>query len=97
MLDFDDSPEDLAIFEDIERLELDQISSTNSIEISADALAAWTGGEDITLDIANNTQGAKITINDTQSQTDITNIAVNSSYTVVPEADPNLAFNMAVV
>lgn len=96
--------DDTQIFADIERVELDSILNTNSINIDADALAAWTGGEDLTLDIANNTQGTQVTITDTQVtvndvpvEADITNITVNSSYSVTPVDDPSLSFNMAVV
>lgn len=67
------------------------------MELSADVLATWIDGTNLTLDIANNTQGTKITITDIQGGTDVTNLTVNSSYSVTPADDPSLNFTMAVV
>jgi Ca2+-binding RTX toxin-like protein len=84
------------LFSNIESLDIDQASAYN-MELSADVLATWIDGANLTLDIANNTQGTKITITDIQGGTDLTNFTVNSSYSVTPADDPSLSFTMAVV
>lgn len=66
------------MFANIERLEFDQISNTNTIKLSANDFSEWIDGANLTLDIANNTQGTKITITDIQGGTDVTNFTVNS-------------------
>lgn len=89
--------DDANMFANIERLEFDQISNTNTIKLSANDFSEWIDGANLTLDIANNTQGTKITITDIQGGTDVTNFTVNSSYSVTPADDPSLSFTMAVV
>lgn len=84
------------LFSNIESLDIDQ-ATAYTMELSADVLATWIDGANLTLDIANNTQGTKITITDIQGGTDVTNLTVNSSYSVTPADDPSLNFTMAVV
>lgn len=84
------------LFSNIETLDIDQ-ATAYTMELSADVLATWIDGTNLTLDIANNTQGTKITITDIQGGTDVTNLTVNSSYSVTPADDPSLNFTMAVV
>ncbi len=84
------------LFSNIESLDIDQ-ATAYTMELSADVLATWIDGTNLTLDIANNTQGTKITITDIQGGTDVTNLTVNSSYSVTPADDPSLNFTMAVV
>ncbi|ABB44478.1 Hemolysin-type calcium-binding region [Sulfurimonas denitrificans DSM 1251] len=86
---------DADIFNNIERLELDTISSTNSINIDARAMKQWIGSSsELTLDIANNTQGTKVTIDNTKGD-DMTNFTIGQSYTIT--LDDNTSFAMHVV
>ena len=84
------------LFSNIETLDIDQ-AGTNTIELSANVLATWIDGANLTLDIASNAQGADITITDIQGGTDITNFTTGSSYSIIPAHDPVLSFTMAVV
>jgi len=56
--------------QNIERLELDQISSTNTINMDAEFMQDWLATDYLILDISSNTQGNKINI----SNADIVNV-----------------------
>ncbi|MCK9473502.1 hypothetical protein, partial [Sulfurimonas sp.] len=86
---------DSNLFSNIETLDIDQAGSYD-VNLSADVLAAWIDGSNLTLDIANNAQGSKITITGAEGG-DITNLTLGSSYSIVSADDPSLSFTMAVV
>jgi len=65
-LNFNDSN----IFSNIERLELDQISNTNTINIDAESMQDWLATDNLILDLSSNTQGNNVNI----SNADIVNV-----------------------
>jgi hypothetical protein len=87
-----------AMFENIERLELDQISSTNSVTMDATVMDDWISGDTLTLDLANNdSQSSQVEITNTQpDNTTVTDFVISSTdYTIAPI--DNDTFAMQVV
>ena len=87
------------VFNDIERLEFDQISSTNSIQIDATKADDWLSvdSDSLVLDLANtNTQANKVSFSNTQATGDtMTGFSINNTYSITP--DDNDTFALQVV
>jgi Ca2+-binding RTX toxin-like protein len=85
---------DANAFNNIERLDIDYSSTRNNdIEFFADVMQSWLGGADeLTLDIANNTQGSRVSI-DTHNGT-ITDLSVGASYSVQVDADETFTLHV---
>ncbi|OHD98880.1 MAG: hypothetical protein A3K14_03320 [Sulfurimonas sp. RIFCSPLOWO2_12_FULL_36_74] len=86
---------DADMFSNIERLEFDQIVSTNIMKIDADVLDDWFSSTTFTLDLVNNAQGSRVTISDTDNG-DMTNFTIGS-HSLTQANDPALTFSMTVV
>lgn len=97
-------------FANIERLEIDQANTRNNdVKIDATVVNDWIGnGDTLTLDIYNNTQGSRITIENVDSTTsqnsttsssyDGDGVAVNNSYSIdTTDVDASENFTLAVV
>ena len=83
------------MFSNIERLELDQISSTNTITMDATAVDDWLSSDTLVLDLNNtNAQSTKVTMTDTQGA-DMTSFVVGNTYSITP--DDNDTFALQVV
>jgi Ca2+-binding RTX toxin-like protein len=85
---------DASMFSNIEQLRLSSISNSHNITLSAEALANWSSGNSLTLDLSNNTQGTKVTITDSVGA-DITNLTIGSSYSITSDTGDTL--NLSVV
>ena len=84
------------MFKNIERLEFDNISNNNSIELDARLMKDWlsTGTDTLVLDLSSNTQASKVTIKETKGD-DMTGFEIGKTYDIT--LDDNSAFQMQVV
>jgi Ca2+-binding RTX toxin-like protein len=84
------------MFKNIERLEFDNISNTNSIELDASLMKDWlsTGTDTLVLDLSSNTQASKVTIKETKGD-DMTGFEIGKTYDIT--LDDNSHFSMQVV
>jgi Ca2+-binding RTX toxin-like protein len=90
-LNFNDSN----IFSNIERLEFDQISNTNTINMDAEVMQDWLSSDHLVLDLSNNnSQANKIIIGNTKGD-DMTGFEIGSTYDITLNDDTT--FTMQVV
>jgi len=84
------------MFKNIERLEFDNISNTNSIELDASLMKDWlsTGTDTLVLDLSSNAQASKVTIKETKGD-DMTGFEIGKTYDIT--LDDNSHFSMQVV